>query len=115
MGQLKLAPQTPQSSPSAQAGNPLPASLRHQMESSFGTDFSSVRVHEGHQATHVGAQAYTQGQDIHFAPGAYQPGNDTGRQLIAHELTHVVQQGAIGPNTVPSGMVEVDAAPSEAE
>jgi hypothetical protein len=98
MGQLKLAPQTPQSSPSAQAGNPLPASLRHQMASSFGT-----------------AQAYTQGQDIHFAPGAYQPGNDTGRQLIAHELTHVVQQGAIGPNTVPSGMVEVDAAPSEAE
>lgn len=113
MAETKLAPQTNQGTSSAQRGTPLPAPLRHQMESSLGADFSSVRVHVGHQATHVGANAYTLGQDIHFAPGAYQPGDTAGLQLIAHELTHVVQQRTIGPKTVPPGMVEVDAAPSQ--
>ncbi len=113
MAQIKLAPQSPQGSPSAQAGTPLPAPLLHQMESSFGANFSDVRVHVGHDAVHVGARAYTQGQNIHFAPGEYRPGDDAGRELIAHELTHVVQQGMVGPKTLPPGLVEVDAAPSQ--
>jgi hypothetical protein len=83
------------------------------MEITLGADFSSVRVHVGHEAVHLNALAYTQGQNIHFAPGSYQPGDDAGRRLIAHELTHVVQQRAIGPKTTPPGMVEVDSAPSQ--
>lgn len=113
MAETKLAPQTNQGAPSTQRGTPLPEPLRHQMESSLGADFSGVRVHVGHQATHVGASAYTQGQDIHFAPGAYLPGDKAGQELLAHELAHVVQQRAIGPKTVPPGMIEVDAAPSQ--
>src|SRR5690606_18829754 len=55
-------------------------------------DFSSVRVHEGPEAPAIGAQAYTQGTSIHFAPGRYDPGSQSGQELIGHELAHVVQQ-----------------------
>jgi hypothetical protein len=90
-------------------GQPLPQSLRHQMEASFASDFSGVRIHQGHQATHVGALAYSQGEDIHFAPGCYDPTSVTGQKLIGHELAHVVQQraGRTIPD-VPRGMVAVD-------
>jgi hypothetical protein len=65
------------------------------MESAFGADFSGVRVHAGSDlAGRVAASAFTIGRDIHFAPGAYQPGRPSGQWLLAHELTHVVQQGA---------------------
>jgi hypothetical protein len=83
-------------------GRPLPESMRERMEVSFGHDFSSVRIHEGPQAEGLGATAYTQGQDIHFAPGKYRPSSHEGRQLIGHELTHVVQQRA-GRVAVPQG------------
>jgi hypothetical protein len=63
------------------------------MERSFGADFSSVRVHEGNQAGQMGALAYTQGTDIYFAPGQYQPNSQSGQELLGHELAHVVQQG----------------------
>ena len=78
--------------PQSGEGSPLPDSLRHNLETTFGADFSSVRVHEGHGATLLGAQAYTQGSDIHFAPGLYQPYTPEGEHLLGHELTHVVQQ-----------------------
>jgi len=55
-------------------------------------DFSSVRVHQGTQAEAMGAIAYTQGQDVHFAPGHYRPHSLSGQELLGHELAHVVQQ-----------------------
>lgn len=73
-------------------GSPMPASVQATMESAFGADFSSVRIHEGPQAQSLGALAYTQGTNIHFAPGQYQPHSRSGQELLGHELAHVVQQ-----------------------
>jgi hypothetical protein len=73
-------------------GTGLPDSVRTQMESSFGTDLSSVRVHPNSPNVEPGARAYTQGNDIHFGPGQYAPGEQASRQLLGHELAHVVQQ-----------------------
>jgi len=73
-------------------GRPMPAETRESMESSFGADFSSVRVSEGPEASAMGAQAFTQGERIHFEPGRYQPTSTAGKSLLGHELAHVVQQ-----------------------
>ncbi len=73
-------------------GKAVPEDVRAKMEGALGMDFSGVRVHEGPQATAMGALAYTQGTDIHFAPGQYQPHSHRGQELLGHELTHVVQQ-----------------------
>jgi len=62
------------------------------METSFKADFSTVRVHEGPETAAMGAVAYTQGSNIHFAPGRYDPDSTRGQELIGHELAHVVQQ-----------------------
>jgi predicted SprT family Zn-dependent metalloprotease len=85
---------------------PLPQTVRHEFEAKFGQDFSNVRVHENNQATLIGAEAFTQGNDIHFAPGKYHPNNESGQKLLAHELTHVVQQRTGSVSDVPQGMVE---------
>ena len=71
------------------------------MEASFGTDFSSVRVQEGSQASQLGARAYAQGTDLHFAPGQYQPNTQSGQALIGHELAHVVQQSEAADVAMP--------------
>jgi hypothetical protein len=74
-------------------GVPLPADLRSGMEPAFGVDLSGVRVHPGsHLAGQVASDAFTLGREIHFAPGAYRPGTRWGKRLLAHELTHVLQQ-----------------------
>ncbi|GAB2484458.1 eCIS core domain-containing protein [Jatrophihabitans fulvus] len=77
-------------------GSPLSADVRGDMEHRFGTDFSDVRVHtdaSAHaSASSVDAQAYTTGNDIVFAHGNYDPQSAAGRHMLAHELTHVVQQ-----------------------
>jgi Domain of unknown function (DUF4157) len=73
-------------------GQPLSDGVRAKMETSFGADFSAVRVHEGDHASAHGALGYTQGTDIHFAPGRYQPETPGGQELLGHELAHVVQQ-----------------------
>lgn len=73
-------------------GQPLPEDVQARMENAFSADFSAVRIHEGPQASALGALAYTQGSDIHFAPGRYDPGSQRGQELIGHELAHVVQQ-----------------------
>ncbi len=73
-------------------GQPLPGGVRTQMETSFGADFSAVRVHEGAQVSAMSALGYTQGTDLHFAPGQYQPETKAGQDLLGHELAHVVQQ-----------------------
>src|ERR1700678_3480182 len=71
--------------------------VRTHMESAFGSDFSGVRVHtDGEAGTlnrAINAVAFTTGQDIFFSPGAYNPATSSGRELLSHELTHVVQQG----------------------
>jgi hypothetical protein len=79
-------------------GGPLPAGFREEAESSFGSDFSGVRVHNGPAAAEaarsVSARAFTVGADIYFGAGRYDPDGADGRRLLAHELTHVVQQNA---------------------
>ncbi|MDO4726377.1 MAG: T6SS effector amidase Tae4 family protein [Porphyromonadaceae bacterium] len=82
-------------------GQPLPTDLRARMESGFGTDFSGVRLHTGSAAetmsSDLNAKAFTYGNDIYFNRGQYSPDTTAGQHLIAHELTHVVQQsGKVG-------------------
>jgi hypothetical protein len=80
-------------------GQPLDASVRL-MESRFGRDFSDVRIHTdslaAQSAQAVNALAYTAGNHVVFAPGQYSPGSSEGTTLLAHELTHVVQQSHTG-------------------
>lgn len=77
-------------------GTPLDTATRTDMESRFGHDFGDVRVHTdgaAHEsARSVNAQAYTVGTDIVFQHGNYDPASDSSRHMLAHELTHVVQQ-----------------------
>jgi hypothetical protein len=77
-------------------GQPLPQSTRAFFEPRFGYDFSQVRVHTDAQAAEsaraMNAQAYTIGNDVVFAQGQYAPGIFTGKRLLGHELTHVLQQ-----------------------
>ena len=74
-------------------GQPLPDDVKEEMESQFGADFSSVRVHANAEAAKTnGARAFTDGHEIFFKPGEYAPDTQTGKKLLAHELTHVVQQ-----------------------
>lgn len=85
----------------------IPDDVKQRMETSFGTDFSSVRVHsDSSKAPEVGALAFTQGSDIHFAPGQFKPETSSGQQLLGHELAHVVQQseGRVQPTTEIAGM-----------
>lgn len=81
-------------------GQPMPASTRAEMESRFGEDFGDVRLHVGGEAAEsaaaVGASAYTVGRDIVFGTGSYAPESASGREVLAHELAHVVQQGRGG-------------------
>ncbi len=78
--------------PTVASHGPLPTALQHEMEGAFGVDLSAVRIHEGRRSRDLGALAFTQGTDIHFAPGQYQPETRRGQSLLAHELAHVVQQ-----------------------
>ncbi|OUC11749.1 MAG: hypothetical protein B0A82_26535 [Alkalinema sp. CACIAM 70d] len=77
-------------------GQPLPEQTRSFMEPRFGTDFSQVRVHTDNEAAQmnraINAQAFTHRQDIYFAADKYHPASKVGQQLVAHELTHVMQQ-----------------------
>jgi Domain of unknown function (DUF4157) len=94
-----------QASPAATAppagdssGVPLPARVRSFMEPRFRADFSGVRIHTGSRAEAmnraVGARAFATGSHIYFGKGEYQPDTPQGLELIAHELTHTIQQGA---------------------
>ena len=85
------------------AGRSLDPGTRSFMESRFRHDFSDVRIHTGSRAAEsaraVNAVAYTVGPHVVFEEGAYRPETDAGRRLIAHELTHVIQQG-IGDSSI---------------
>ncbi len=84
----------------ASPGQPLDRATRGFFESRLGADLGSIRVHNdepaGRSAQAVGALAYTSGRDIVFAPGRYHPQSADGQRLLAHELTHTIQQGAAG-------------------
>jgi hypothetical protein len=77
-------------------GQPLSDNIRVQMEQVFGANFSGVKIHNNTQSDQINqtiqARAFTTGQDIFFSQGAYNPQSKGGQELIAHELTHVVQQ-----------------------
>ncbi len=77
-------------------GGPLPDETRDFMEERFGNDFSGVKVHTGSDAVQLskdlGAQAFTHEQDVYFNSGKYSPHTDEGKKLLAHELTHTIQQ-----------------------
>ena len=63
------------------------------MEQSLNADFSDVKIHkESSKAKDINALAYTQGNDVHFAPGQFKMDSQQGQQLLGHELTYVVQQ-----------------------
>lgn len=90
---LDIPTHSPSASPQAgRKGRVLPGSLRAKAESALGHEFSRIRLYESPEATRLGSQAFTRGEEIHLAPGRYAPGSSAGEQLIAHELVHVVQQ-----------------------
>jgi hypothetical protein len=77
-------------------GSPLPAEVQRFMEPRFGSSFSGVRVHTGGEAVQMNrdlkARAFTHGKDIFMGQGQYNPDSSEGKRLLAHELTHVIQQ-----------------------
>ncbi len=96
-GEAQLSPEVEENIHRTRGGgHSLDENVRDRMESAIGADFSGVRIHTDAQADtlsrSVNARAFTVGQDVYFRQGAYQPGSSSGRELIAHELTHVVQQ-----------------------
>lgn len=99
-------------------GEPLDPVAREEMQSSFGHDFGNVRVHAddraAESATAVDALAYTVGQNVVFGRGQYAPQTHEGRTILAHELTHTIQQGDAAPTsdltvTDPDSEVEHEA------
>jgi hypothetical protein len=81
------------------SGAPLPGGVRGFMEPRFGADFSGVRIHTGERAAQlsrqVSAQAFTVGNQIFFGKDQFRPETHEGKALIAHELTHTIQQGSV--------------------
>lgn len=81
-------------------GQGMDDGVRSRMERSFGADFSAVRVHTDATADGLSralsARAFATGHDVFFRQGEYEPGSSVGRELLAHELTHVVQQTGTG-------------------
>lgn len=98
-GGLEAGPELESRLNSSQGGSrPLQEEARSFMEPRFNADFSKVRIHTGSEAgklsSDMNARAFTRGRDIYFRSGEYNPGTPAGRQLLAHELTHTLQQGA---------------------
>ncbi len=89
----------------ATPGRPLDHADRSFMEARFGHDFAHVRVHTdadaAQSAGRIHARAYTAGRDVVFGAGEYAAGSASGRQLLAHELTHVIQQNSASPSSSP--------------
>ncbi|MGK0365575.1 MAG: hypothetical protein ACI85O_002641 [Saprospiraceae bacterium] len=105
-------------SDTAGTNNGMPNDVLGKMENSFQSDFSNVNFHTSSQsATDVGALAYAQGNDVHFAPGQFKPNTQSGQELIGHELAHVVQQrqGRVQPTAQAKGIAVNDDKGLEAE
>ncbi|WP_264536429.1 DUF4157 domain-containing protein [Flavobacterium sp. N1736] len=88
-------------------GSALSGSVKNEMESGFGADFSNVKIHNDSNAVQMnkelGSQAFATGNDIYFNEGKYNPNSTAGKHLLAHELTHTVQQGA---STIQPKMIQ---------
>jgi hypothetical protein len=96
----------------------IPGALRAKMEAALGADFSGVRVHTGStRAVTLGALSYTQGSEIHMAPGQWAPETSFGQALLGHELSHVVQQreGRVKATSQIAGVALNDELALEAE
>ena len=80
------------------AGAPIPSDVRNKLEQRFNADLSDIRIHAGTNAhrltTSLGAEAFTYENHIVFKPGEFSPHTDRGLDLLAHELTHVIQQAS---------------------
>lgn len=91
-------------------GSEMPSALKSNMESRFGADFSGVRVHTGSESVQMnkdlGAKAFTNKNDIFFNEGKFSPDSKEGQTLIAHELTHTIQQGASKPKDAANGALQ---------
>lgn len=103
---VSLSPASESAIRSLGSGTRLPPSETAFFQPRFGRSFENIRVHTGSNADHaarsVNARAFALGNDIAFARGEYRPGSPKGRSLLAHELTHTVQQSA-GPQAVQRG------------
>jgi hypothetical protein len=119
--QTKAAPggSAPGADPGTTAGSGerLPIQTQHRMERLFGRDLSTLRVFQDDRAAAVGANAFAQGTELHFAPGQYQPGTGTGDRLIGHEIAHVAQQqqGRVATPTGASAVVDHPGLEAEAD
>ncbi|HEU4326217.1 MAG TPA: DUF4157 domain-containing protein [Roseiflexaceae bacterium] len=101
-------------------GSPIPASDRSFFENRFGHDFSQIRIHTDSRAVEtsrsLNARAFTVGTDIAFDAGEYQPGTASGRHLLAHELTHTIQQtGGIATKRIQRQTTDEEEAVAEPE
>ena len=107
----RVAPASARAMPAS--GVPLEHGAREFMEGRFGHDFSRVRVHTDSTAAasakSANAEAYTVGSNIVFGSGQYAPGSPSGRELLAHELAHVVQQEKFSGGATPAGDHESEA------
>lgn len=85
-------------------GNELPNGVRSFMEARFQRDFSGIHIHSDSEAASLNqnlhARAFTLGRDVFFNSGEYQPDSDSGKRLLAHELTHVIQQTGSAPAAI---------------
>ena len=110
--QKPVAGGEPWSGPLNDTGTKLMApNVQARMESAFGEDFSNVGIHtNSSRASGMRAKAFAQGDDVHFAPGQYNPESREGQALLGHELTHVVQQrrGRVHPTTQAKGLAVID-------
>lgn len=97
-------------------GESLPEGTRRSMENAFGHDFSRVRIHRDAEAGRISsglsARAFTHGSEIYFGDGMFDPEGEAGRRLLAHELTHVVQQGEASPRQSGQAVAPVAATPA---
>ena len=99
---------------SAGGGRPMEHAVRDRMQKGFGADFAAVRVHADREADglsrSLNARAFTTGSDIYFGAGQYRPETPSGQELLAHELTHTLQQGSerVQRSAVPASQVSDD-------
>ena len=89
-------------------GQKMDKNTRNEMERGFGADFTDVSIHSGTEAqtmsSELGAQAFTSGKDIYFNEGKYNPESKEGKHLLAHELTHTIQQKGDEIRTKPADL-----------
>ncbi|MDR3692464.1 MAG: DUF4157 domain-containing protein [Fimbriimonas sp.] len=103
----------PPASRTTEIPKPVPSSVRREMEPTFGCDLTHLKVHDGAKgdqvASQYGARAVTLGGQIYFGRGEYQPKTTEGRQVLAHEAAHAVQQSKSGPATQSTSELEAEA------